>query len=756
MPNQKKLFDIEALWQIERLGVPSLSPDGAQAVAALTTYSMKENKGTSSLWLLSTLGGAPRRLTTCGAKDGHPRWSPRGDRIAFTAKRAAAGEPGADEKSKKDDEPQLYLIAPDGGEAERATQVATGVEDFRWCPDGRSLVFVSWVWPELKGATAQAARMKEWKERKETAYVTSEAQYRYWDHNLPMGRAAHLHLLTLAGRGGQAKVCDLFEGTNYELARTEPGADDFDIAPDGKRVVFAFDPADEKRPDGRFALAELELASGRITVIAQDAGWDLRAPRYSPDGQRIAFTASHQAKKHTMPSQLAVWEREGRRDEVRWEVVSAEWDHEVHAPLAWEEDGQALLFTAEQQGRQHLWRFDLPDRRAEVVVAGGWVAGFDKAAGTLVTVANSATHPEQMTAHLPGQAPRRIESFNDDLLSRHATGRIEEQWITGASAVAATPSATRGRAAAKAARASKTNASRAVSAANAAKPGDPVQLWLAYPPGFDARKQYPILHLIHGGPHTAFGDAWHYRWNAQVFAAQGYVVAMVNYHGSSSFGHAFLDSITHRWGALELQDVEAATDWLLTQPWADPARVFASGGSYGGFMVAWMNGHVPVARAPQVGRYAAYVCHAGCFDWVGMFADDAYSWHAKELGAWYWDDMARPLAQSPHAFAKNMSTPTLVIHGALDYRVPDAQGLAYYNTLKARGVDARLVWFPDENHWVLKPRNSRLWYREFFAWLQRHDPAKAAKAAKGSKLPKASKASKANESAAATAPKRRR
>jgi dipeptidyl aminopeptidase/acylaminoacyl peptidase len=251
-------------------------------------------------------------------------------------------------------------------------------------------------------------------------------------------------------------------------------------------------------------------------------------------------------------------------------------------------------------------------------------------------------------------------------------------------------------------------------------------MWMTYPPGFDGKKKTPLLQVIHGGPHTAFGDAWHYRWNVQVMAAQGYVVACVNYHGSSSFGYAFGDSITHRWGELELQDVEAATDLLLQRPWADARRVFASGGSYGGYMVAWMNGHV------AADRYAAYVCHAGCFDWTAMFADDAYTWHAKELGAWYWDDLARVHSQSPHAFAANMTTPTLVIHGALDYRVPDAQGLAYYNTLKARGVDARLLWFGDENHWILKPRNSRQWYGEFFGWLGGHDPGRKSRPARKS------------------------
>ena len=687
----KKNITVEDLWRIERLGAPSLSPDGAQVVAALSSFSMQDNKSSSALWLLSTLGGAPRALTHCGDKDGQPRWSPAapgqahaGELIAFTAKREQQG--------KKDEETQLYVIAPDGGEARRAADVATGVEAFRWCPDGRRLVFISWVWPELKGSKAQAAKHKEFKARKETGYVTSQAQYRHWDRNLPMGRVAHLHLLELDAPGGPGKVRDLFEGTPYELGRADPSAKHFDISPDGRHVVFAFDPAAEKRGDARFALAEMEIKSGKTVVIAQHAEWDFGTPSYSPDGQRIAFTASHQGRKHTMPAQLAVWSREQRAHEV----VSAEWDHEVHAPLHWEDDGQALLFTAEQQGRTHLWRFDLADRRAEVVVRGGWVGGFAKVAGTLVTLADTAMHPGQLRVHLPGEEPRRIEHFNDTLLAGLALGRVEEVWFDGASSAPA-PKRKGG------------------------KPGAPdkVQMWLVYPPDFDPKKKYPVLHSIHGGPHTGPGDNWHYRWNTQLFAAQGYVVANVNYHGSSGFGYAFLDSITHRWGELELQDVEAATDWLLAKRWVDKKRVFATGGSYGGFMVAWMNGHVPA------GRYQAYVCHAGCFDWTAMFADDAYTWHAKELGAWYWDDPARILAQSPHGFAGNMSTPTLVIHGALDYRVPDGQGLAYYNTLKARNVDARLLWFPDENHWILKPRNSKLWYGEFFDWLKRHDPAHA-------------------------------
>jgi dipeptidyl aminopeptidase/acylaminoacyl peptidase len=661
-----KTLDVDTLWKIQRIGSPSLSPDGAQAVAAVTRYSMDDNSSASTLWLLSTLGGVPRALTQCGTKDGQPQWSPRGDRIAFIARR--------DQQGAKDDEPQLYLIAPDGGEAQRAATVATGVDAFRWLPDGRRIIFVSWVWPDARGEKAQARKLAAFKARKETGYATSETQYRYWDHNLPAGREPQLHLMELGNGDKPARVRNLFEGTPYSLQRTEPDSNCFDVSPDGTRVVFAFDPAAEKRIENRQALAELDLRTGRIDVILHDADWDFSAPRYSPDGDRVAFIARHDALKHTMPEHLAVWDR----DSHTWDTVSAEWDHQVQAPLQWEDDGQAVLLMAEQEGRKHLWRFELQDRRAERVVSGGTLQAFDKRAGTLLTLADGIAHPARLTAHVPGEEPRRVEHFNDELLAGVATARTEEVWYRGAR-------------------------------------GDLVQMWLSYPPGFDAKKKHPILHLIHGGPHTAFGDAFHYRWNVQAMAAQGYVVACVNYHGSSSFGYGFLDSITHRWGELELQDVEAATDWLLKKPWADKRRVFATGGSYGGYMVAWMNGHVPT------GRYAAYVCHAGCFDWKAMFADDAFSWHAKELGAYYWDDARQVDKQSPHAFAGTMNTPTLVIHGALDYRVPDAQGLAYYNTLKARGVDARLLWFPDENHWILKPRNSKQWYGEFFAWLARHD-----------------------------------
>jgi dipeptidyl aminopeptidase/acylaminoacyl peptidase len=672
-------LSVDDLWAFERVGAPSLAPDGRRLVCAVTRSDMEANQSSSQLWMLPTdpaAGPAAMVLTHCGNKDGSPAWSPSGERIAFLARREQQGG--------KDLTPQLYVMAADGGEARRVSHFAPGIESFKWLPDGQRIVFAAWVWPDLKGAAAQARRYKsEVIERKESGYVTSEAYYRYWDDNVPMGRVLHLLLLDV----GSGRITDLFEGTALELPRDAGGNEVYDPSPDGRRIAFAHDPAAVQLLGQRQALAEIEIAGRRVRALADDPAWDFGAPRYRPDGRALAATAAHIGRSHKALAKLAVVDCGGRA-RPGWRLVSDDesgLDLHVDAPLRWTGDGAALLFTAQQRGRCHLWRQPLMGGEPSVVAEGGWVQGFDVAADLLVSASDSARHPVRLHARRlsDSAAPQRLDAFNDALLARRTLGEVREVSITGAL-------------------------------------GETVQMWLTLPVGFNPRRKHALMQIIHGGPFAAAGDTFGYRWNPHVLASRGHVVAQVNYHGSSGFGFAFRNSIMGRQGQLELQDIEAGSDWLLKQAWADGKRLSATGGSYGGFMVAWMNGHI------KPGRYRSYVCHAGVFDRIATFSADSYPERPRDLGALYWEDMPRVLAQSPASFAHRMHTPTLVIHGARDFRVPDCNGLAYYNTLKARGVDARLLWFPDENHWVLKPQNSRLWYREFLDWVQAHDaPARA-------------------------------
>lgn len=669
-----KGLSAEDLWRIERIATPEISPCGRKAVFSVTRYDMNSNVGRSNLYWVDLASNKasekPQALTSAGDRDASPQWSPNGDRIAFVAKREQSGV--------KDEAAQLYVIAAHGGEAKRLTQWPLGVGAFRWMPDGKRIVFISWVWPEQKTTRAQIKRHIQETKRKDSAQTTSASTYRFWDHFIPQGRVPRLMMLDIS----RGTISDLMAKTAWALPLADPGLQCFDLSPDGKHAVFCFDPEPEPRLDYPHALALLDLKTGKAKRITPQDGWDYSAPVFNPEGSSIACLASDLKTKHTMPARLTLL---SLKSGAKPQPLMDRWDRVPQAPLRWAANGREIYFTAEDCGRCHLWRYSFSDQ-PESVVQGGWVQSFAISSAQTPSILVSierADHPAQLYLHQAREPARRLDRFNDALLNRRRLGRVEAIEIKGAL-------------------------------------DQPVQVWVTYPPDFDPKKTYPLLHNIHGGPHTAAGDNFHYRWNTQVFAAQGYVVASVNYHGSSSFGYEFLDSITHRWGELELIDIEAATSWFESQPYIDPQRIVAAGGSYGGYMVAWMNAFA------KADRYKAYICHAGCFDWVGMFADDAYGWHAQELGAWYWNDMQKVLRQSPHHAASAMSTPTLVIHGALDYRVPDAQGLAYYNTLKAKGVEARLLWFPDENHWILKPQNSLVWYREFFNWLTRYAPASIA------------------------------
>jgi dipeptidyl aminopeptidase/acylaminoacyl peptidase len=237
-------------------------------------------------------------------------------------------------------------------------------------------------------------------------------------------------------------------------------------------------------------------------------------------------------------------------------------------------------------------------------------------------------------------------------------------------------------------------------------------MWLIFPPDFDPAKKWPLVQMVHGGPHSAVLNDFNFRWNPHLWAAQGYVVACVNFHGSTGFGREFTDSITGDLGTKPMTDILKATDWLCAQPYIDKDRLATAGASYGGYMMAWLNRHTD--------RFKCYIDHAGVYNWHSMMASDIIKPRERSLGAPPWGDLTKIDAQSPQRFAANFKTPTLISHGEKDFRVPVTQGLEYYNTLRQKGVPTRLIYFPDENHWILKPQNSILWHKEVFAWLEKY------------------------------------
>lgn len=669
---RKPPLSAEALWAIKRVASPTLSPDGALACAPVTSFDMEKNEGSTELWLFPTgLAGKPgvraRRLTA-GDKDSDPKWSPDGRSIAFTAKR------------KDDDEPQIYLIAPDGGEATRLTTLSTGCAAIKWFADGKRIAFVSWVWPDLSTDAEQGKRKKERKDDKVKAHVTERAEFRFWDHWLTDGREPRVFVCDVA----TGRCRDALAGTGLALPPWEPTSVDFDIAHDGSQLAVTVDLAPEPGMLNQRDIAIVDLATQRKRILTASTGTDDAAPVYSPDGRTIVFHSYDTKRSFNDQGRLTLLDRRSGR----MRTLAPKHDRQV-THVAWAPDSRSLLFTSEERGRVGLWRLPVsPTEGAAtptLVIAGGLIGGFAQSRDGSVVAFDRATarHPPDLFAsRSDGSGERAIEALNRRLLARHASCEVREVTVKGWG-------------------------------------GAPVQMFVTYPPNFDPKKKWPLLHSIHGGPHAAHLDGWHFRWNTQVFAGRGYVVAAVNYHGSSGFGQKWLETITGRYGEKEFADTEAGTDWLLRQGYIDRARLVATGGSYGGFMVAFMNGHTD--------RYKAYVCHAGCYDWVSMMATDGYRFFADELGAFHWDDPARVMKQSPHHYVKRAKTPTLVIHGELDYRVPATQALQYYDTLKTKKVPARLVYFPDENHWILKPQNSRLWYREFFEFVARYAPGGSAR-----------------------------
>jgi dipeptidyl aminopeptidase/acylaminoacyl peptidase len=651
----KRPLTVEDLWAIERVGTPVLSPDGAQVAYTVTSYDMEDNRGNADIWLMPAGGGPARRLTTAKASDGSPAWSPDGRRIAFVSRRDA------------DTAAQLYVLPLEGGEAERVTDMPTAVASPRWLPDGKRIVFAAHV---VAGAESPAETKKalEAREKAKLKARTSESRlYRFWDRFLTDDEYPHLFVIDLETRA----VTDLLPGSKRYFG-LQDGSPDFDVSPDGQTIVFAANDTEAPHLTLDSDLFAVSVSGGAVRNLTADNPAEDRGPVFSPDGRFVAYGREQKADGWPDYARLALLELANGKATV----LTGGWDNSV-GDWTFTSDGKQLVFHAEVRARVNVYRLPVSGGTPREIFRGGTTSGAEVTpTGIVIFQHHTLTRPPEIASvSLDGTGFRQITSVNDSRMAALALGEVKEQTLEGAG-------------------------------------GEDVQMFVVLPPSYEPGKRYPLVQLVHGGPVGTFGDYFHFRWSAQAFAAPGYVVAMVNFHGSSSFGQPFVESILGAHPDKPFTDVMRATDALVAQGLVDPARMAAAGGSYGGFLVNWIAGHTD--------RFKALVSHAGVYDLLGQWASDATWGRHHSYGGYPYSNLANTERWSPNRYASAFSTPMLVLHGERDYRVPVTQGLELYGVLKAKGVPARLVYYPDENHWILKPQNSRHWYGEVLAWLGKY------------------------------------
>jgi dipeptidyl aminopeptidase/acylaminoacyl peptidase len=631
---------------------PQLTPDGKWVAYTVTTPSLKDNRGIARIWLADLATGRTRQLTQGPGSDRSPRWSPDGKTLAFISTRQGG--------------PQIWALALAGGEARKVTSIDDGVGEIYWKPDGQGLLAVV----DLKWPTDQEIDRRNG-EYPTDARLWTELFWRHWD-DFRVGHRQHVFGVTLAT--GQATDLTPVDHDVPTIATSGDG--DVAVSPDGREIAVAMHGDDVVATNTNVDIYTFAGDGGRGTVdgpswknvTAASLGAD-NTPRYSPDGKWLSYLSMERPGFEADRQRLMLLPRTGGAPIE----ATPGWTLSVGSYL-WCPDAKCVYAVVEERGRENFYRIDVPGFRRTAVIAG---AGMNTSPAvtpdgkTLVYVHQSNTQPPELW--VSGKA---LTHHTDALIAPLDLRPLEEFGFVGAR-------------------------------------GDSVFGWLLKPPGFDPAKQYPVVDLFHGGPQTAWLDYWGARWNYQMFASRGYVVALVNRHGSTGFGQAFTDAVSQHWGDWPYEDLMKGLDVVTRLPFVDSTRMCAAGASYGGYMIYWVAGHTD--------RFKCLVAHDGVFNTVSMGGSTEEQWFTD------WDfggtlTAARDQWEkfSPLNFVQNWKTPLLVVHSQLDYRVDLSEGYQAFTAARRMGVPAKFLYFPDEGHWILKPRNRRLWWGVMLDWMDEH------------------------------------
>jgi dipeptidyl aminopeptidase/acylaminoacyl peptidase len=651
---QKQPFLVETLLKIQRISDPALSPNGRLVAFTVQAPDLEKNTKPEQIYVVSIDGIAPpRQLTQEGSVNERPRWSPDSRQIYFVSNRGGTQ--------------QIWLMDADGSHPRQITHLPTEASGETLSADGRKLVFLSSMYPDCGADTAcNQHALDEEARSKVKARVYTSLLYRHW--NEWQGKRRQ-HILSMNVDG--TALVDLTPGERDVPPFSLGGPDDYAISPDSMELAYVTNTDPEPALSTNSDIYAVPIEGGDAKRITTGPGAD-ESPQYSPDGKMLAFRSQARAGYESDRWRLMVLDRATGRAANLTEGL----DRWVGS-FTWLPDSSRLFFTVEDRGRTGLQMVPATGGGSRNIISGPSSLDdvqFTSDGRSMIYTQESGSAPAEIyRANSSGGPAAALTHLNDALLSRVQLTPLEEISVEGAD---------RAR----------------------------VSAFVVKPPGFDETQKYPVIFLIHGGPQGAWGESWTYRWNAQAFAGAGYLVVMPNPRGSTGYGQKFIDDINGDWGGKAYDDIMAVVDSVAQLKYADATRFAAAGGSYGGYMVNWMLGHST--------QFKALVSHDGVFDLRSMAASTEELWFPTwEFKGMPWDNPDMYAKWSPSYFVKDFKTPTLVIHGEQDYRVPLSQGLQLFTALQIQKVPSKLLEYPDEGHWVLKPADSAFWYHTVLDWI---------------------------------------
>ncbi|WP_430811042.1 MULTISPECIES: prolyl oligopeptidase family serine peptidase [unclassified Carboxylicivirga] len=647
----------EVLWSFGRVGNVAVSPDGKTVAFTIAYTKIEENKTYTDIYTLPTTGGELTQITFTKEGEFDVRWRPDGAKITYLS--TASGDV------------QLWEMNPDGTQKQQVTKVKGGIEGYQYAPTMDRIAFAKSVkldqtvqdlYPDLKHANAR---------------IEDDLMYRHWDHWVDP-TYSHIFHIQYANGATVGKATDIMEGERYHSPlKPFGGMEQVSFTPDGKQIAYTC----KKKTGMESAFSTnsdiyLYDISAKTTNNLTEGmmGYDI-APTFSPDGKYMAWESMARDGYEADQNRLFIMDlaSSNKKD------YTADFDQNVHG-LSWTPDSKHIYFTSEDKGSNEIFRFNMADNSITQVTEGIHNYNSVAIAGKeLIATQTSMKHPTEIISVNPQTgAGKNISKVNEPLLSQLTMGDVEKRWI-------------------------KTTDNK------------DMLVWVIYPPNFDKNKKYPALLYCGGGPQSMVSQFWSLRWNFQMMAANDYIIVAPNRRGLPGFGQEWNEQISGDYGGQNMKDYFSAIDALSKESFIDENRLGAVGASYGGYSVYWLAGN-------HNKRFKAFISHCGIFNFEQMYSTTEemffVDWDYKGN---YWDKSnktaMRSYASSPHKFVQNWDTPMLVIHGAKDFRIPYTQGMGAFNVAKMRGVPARFLYFPEENHWVLSCHNGILWQREFFRWL---------------------------------------